>query len=753
MPTLKAAPVIGLPQLTGWSQVATNSTANLVCAFSVQGENANNLGRDLSDYLASAQPKSASQLHQLVLDLQAQMRTAQAKLQLAIALVLERQMILATFNGQILLKRGRKIGKILGSGNEFKLVQGPVKTNDVLILATHQAASFLSEIKQKLQQGYDIDTIITNIVPGLHKQENSALSALGFVAQEHQVIDTAATAPKSVSATSTTPPTTTQAQLLEPNQQPLATRNKAENNAPSPSAQTSKPLPSQQRPEPKNQQSTNNLRPLTPTTQTLTPTSQLTSSEQPQPVSPTALAEQLTDQVNKSPTKKPIIKINQQKLQAGLTTSKQIFSKSTGLFKKLTHNSKPVLKNLAAKLASAGKKSIPLLKKLANQLKQLISSLKPSKEIYLNRSVNKKKLRQLAFILILIIVLIAIVLTYQWRNNQQAKAAQQELQPIQTLLEQARSQADQNPLVARDQTKAAIDQLEELRQNWQQSSAVSQLLDQEVAQAMSFLEKISGKEELQELPIYLNLQQLEGNVIADQLDLNEDLLVLLDSEKKQFVQVKLADKTTQVFALDKINTVTDLTLSTNNIYFLGQGIHRFDPSNQNLTTIKTEGDSDRAGQFLANFGPYFYVFNPEKRNLYRYSLQDEELSDPVGWFVSKKDLEFEQITSLAIDGDIWLGTAQGEIKKFSKGSEITDFQITDLAEPFNSAVQLYTKEDLEYLYVLEPAQHRLVSLTKDGQFYQQFKSISLAGATNLAVSETRKQAFCLSGSVVFVIEL
>jgi len=43
---VQSAPVIGLPQIRGWSQVVLNSAKNLACSFSVEGDNANNLGRD-----------------------------------------------------------------------------------------------------------------------------------------------------------------------------------------------------------------------------------------------------------------------------------------------------------------------------------------------------------------------------------------------------------------------------------------------------------------------------------------------------------------------------------------------------------------------------------------------------------------------------------------------------------------------------------------------------------------------------------
>jgi hypothetical protein len=52
------------------------------------------------------------------------------------------------------------------------------------------------------------------------------------------------------------------------------------------------------------------------------------------------------------------------------------------------------------------------------------------------------------------------------------------------------------------------------------------------------------------------------------------------------------------------------------------------------------------------FNTYLYVFNPQERNIYRYLQNAEGLSDPIGWLTDKQGLEFDTITSMAIDGDV-----------------------------------------------------------------------------------------------------
>ena len=70
--------------------------------------------------------------------------------------------------------------------------------------------------------------------------------------------------------------------------------------------------------------------------------------------------------------------------------------------------------------------------------------------------------------------------------------------------------------------------------------------------------------------------------------------------------------------------------------------------------LKEEGDSDRGGTFLQVYSSYLYIFNPEKRNIYRYVVKDGKLSEPIGWLIDKQNLDFTNIESMIIDGDVWL---------------------------------------------------------------------------------------------------
>jgi hypothetical protein len=77
------------------------------------------------------------------------------------------------------------------------------------------------------------------------------------------------------------------------------------------------------------------------------------------------------------------------------------------------------------------------------------------------------------------------------------------------------------------------------------------------------------------------------------------------------------------------------------------------------------------------------------------------------------------------------------------------FSITDLPTPFDSALKIATHPDSEYLFILEKAHHRLVLVRKDGSFFKEIVSDSLASAETLAAAATENAVYVVSGSLVY----
>lgn len=180
MQTVTSTPIIGLPGFDGWSQVITNHDQSFICVFAISGDNAANVGKSVIDLIDQKYPETTQELHTVINQVKSQVEDKGCKVQLAAMLIKGDTSSLGVFNGRVYLKRKNRVGKLLSVTNQIQVVEGKVFTDDVFIIMTQQAESFIEEIKLKFEQGYDSDTIIANIVPSVRGSEQSSLMALSF---------------------------------------------------------------------------------------------------------------------------------------------------------------------------------------------------------------------------------------------------------------------------------------------------------------------------------------------------------------------------------------------------------------------------------------------------------------------------------------------------------------------------------------------------------------------------------------------
>jgi len=113
MSMLQVLPVIGLPQVDGWSHVIEERKDNvtLVVSFSVSGPNARNVGRDLVEYINKQTIVSSQELYAVLNSLREQSYVLQCSLDLSCELVMNDKIAEVALRGSIYLRRKTKYEK------------------------------------------------------------------------------------------------------------------------------------------------------------------------------------------------------------------------------------------------------------------------------------------------------------------------------------------------------------------------------------------------------------------------------------------------------------------------------------------------------------------------------------------------------------------------------------------------------------------------------------------------------------------
>jgi hypothetical protein len=181
-------PVTGLPQVNGWSQAISHPSGSLFCVLAVEGQNANSIGKNLTEFLLSKEINNSATLHNVLLDLLQKAREELCKVQLACLVISsESRVIAATHKGSVCLKRNEKVGEILFSDGDLKIIEGSFQENDVFSLSTEKAKTMFPQLKEDLKSS--TEKIATKLISSIQEQEDSALAAIALLEQSEEIIE------------------------------------------------------------------------------------------------------------------------------------------------------------------------------------------------------------------------------------------------------------------------------------------------------------------------------------------------------------------------------------------------------------------------------------------------------------------------------------------------------------------------------------------------------------------------------------
>lgn len=603
MSKFQLTPVTGLPQVDGWAQVISHPSGSFFCVLAVQGQNANSIGKNLTEFLLSQEITNSASLHHVLLDLLQKARTELCKIQLACLTIDEKnKVIAATHSGSVLLKRNGKIGEILFSTGELKIIEGVLQNGDIFSITTEEAKNTFSNLKEKLAN--KTEEIATKLVSELQDNQTSSLVAVG---------------------------------LLE---------------------------------------------------ETIT-------------------EEDLTTQ-----------KVNRKVFKEKLTNL-------------IRHSRKINLKSLVL---------VP---------KKIISKFKFSKEkITLEQQNNLQLFLKIAFFLITVFV--AIIFWKQQTIKKELEPVTPVLADIDQRFEQLKNNDQASQFELRTESRNLLKELEDLITRNKDNKYSLEAIKKHYQEIQAFSETISGVETQGPLDPFFDLRLAEPEFVEKQTSLDGQQLFALDAAGKYGIYLDLTNKQTTKFDLGKVGENTKaIAIGENSLFALGSGIHVFNLTDpEKHQQLKEEGDSDRGGTIIKTYGPYIYIFNPEKRNIYRYLLKDEELSEPIGWLIDKQNLDFSAVESMAVDGDLWLTDNNGQIFKYTQGQK-QDFTIKDLPTTLGKTIKIGAAENNDYLYILDKDQQKVVILQKDGQFVKEISSESLSSGGNIVALTDKPGALVISGSLIY----
>jgi len=261
----------------------------------------------------------------------------------------------------------------------------------------------------------------------------------------------------------------------------------------------------------------------------------------------------------------------------------------------------------------------------------------------------------------------------------------------------------------------------------------------------------------------INLENL--NIIADFADsnlLHPNQLILNDNKLYSYSQTD-----NSIYELDlsnnQIKNLNSITSQVGHLQFgttLGNGTFLFYHDNNgfakftladNIINPTTVELTDQAKvEYFTIYNRRLYLLDPNNNQLYKHEPTTDGFAKGTAWL--KTTLSINKAVSFAIDGNVYILQNNGQILKFLKGQK-QDFNPAVLETPLNKPTKIKTEIDSDYLYILDPANKRLVVLDKEGKLKGQYTSEQFTNLKDFIIKEADNKIYLLNNSQVIEIPI
>ncbi len=200
----------------------------------------------------------------------------------------------------------------------------------------------------------------------------------------------------------------------------------------------------------------------------------------------------------------------------------------------------------------------------------------------------------------------------------------------------------------------------------------------------------------------------------------------------------------------KNSSVNSFTQDSKNVYFANnKGIYSID---KNTNQTKTIIDNKSLWEDIGSFGIYgtnYYVLDKNKGEIYKFVGNDASTKSE---YLANGSYDFKSVSALTIDGAIYVLSTEGKVAKFVKGKE-EKFDLTGLEKPLNNPLRIFTRDDVNNLYILDNGNSRIVVFNKEGVYQTQYQADILKTSRDFEVLESDKKIYVLSGNKVYQIDI
>ncbi len=394
-----------------------------------------------------------------------------------------------------------------------------------------------------------------------------------------------------------------------------------------------------------------------------------------------------------------------------------------------------------------------LASKLPKKILNLISNNKLSAPLpklsFRKISFSKLRIFLLSRKLILILSLLLFLLfgsfVFKAERTHQMKLARQELEEIKLKKIQA-----ENFLILKDEKKASLLFKEAWEKILPQTKEPSPLKKEALSLKESIEENLFLLNKLEKITapeIFFEIKKDEINFLPQKILFFLDNLYFFSPATLKFYKLSIKEKEGEILEV-KRNVKWGASFHNSLLFFSDPNVLLFPKDSAWREIILQKPFADFNFDKFVVFNSNIYFLDKKSGEIIKYSLSpDRDYLLPDLWLSiqTKKPLEAK---SMAIDGSIWVLTQDNKILRYYQGFLKENIPI-DFFPPLKNPIKIWTSQFNSYLYILEPAQNRIIIIDKKGGIIKQFQSEQFDNLLDFTVSENGKTIWLLNGPKVY----
>ncbi len=147
---------------------------------------------------------------------------------------------------------------------------------------------------------------------------------------------------------------------------------------------------------------------------------------------------------------------------------------------------------------------------------------------------------------------------------------------------------------------------------------------------------------------------------------------------------------------------------------------------------------------LSSFTNYLYVFDKEHGEIIKYPFSQDKIGSGALWLNQRQAAK--ETSSIAIDGNIHLLKSDGGIQRFTGGVLKEEITSPKTFPKITKATKIFTSPSNKYIYLLEPAEKRVIVIDKKGNLIVEYQSPEFENLKDVWASPQDTKIYLLCGS-------